>query len=255
MQTQQPQTYPKALVYRGTRFEFNPHLVQFGDPKKTPHGSYVLNVTYPLRGTLRDGVTQVHADVPVVLQTPVMTTNFGFSVMERDGQLKGSVDFAFYDNDSDEVHRFKETMLLWDSILLATAKTRRVEWFKSNAKASDEIIEYLFCPSVKENVRQSDGKRFADSLKPKVRRRSDQWQMQCFDESSKPLGVEDVTSKSRVRGLLTLSCVWLTETSFVASLEATQVQVVVPAQVGGYGFIDDGNGGDDTTNICQLAMQ
>lgn len=250
---QAAKSYPKVLVYRGTRFEFNPHLVQFGEPKKTPHGSYVLNVTYPLKGVLRDGVTHVQADVPIVLQTPVMATNFGFSVMERDGQLKGSVDFAFYDNDSDEVHQFKELMVLWDTVLLAAAKTRRVEWFKSNSKASDEIIEYLFCPTVKENIRQSDGKKFADSLKPKVRRRSEQWQMQCFDEASKPLQVEDVVSKSRIRGLLTLTCVWLTETSFVASLEATQVQVVVPAQMGGYGFIDDQPKDDDNT-VCQMAV-
>jgi len=67
-----------------------------------------------------------------------------------------------------EVFAFKRVMEEWDDIMVKTAKENRLVWFQSR-KATDEIIDYLHCPLVRENVRKSDGMRFADALRPKVK--------------------------------------------------------------------------------------
>jgi len=230
-------TFPKCLVYRNTRFEFNPQLIQYSAPKKTAHGGYCIQATYPINGTLSDG-TSVQANAPIVLQTPVMQTSFGFSINDRDGSTKGGVDLTFNDDAPADVMAFKDVMDLWDRLLVTKAKSSKVEWFKSS-KVSDDIIDYLYCKIVRENVRKSDGQKFADTLRPKIRRRSDQFVVDVFDIDGKPISIEEITPRSQIRALLSNSGIWLSDTLLVASFECAQIQQMASPELSGFAFVDD----------------
>ena len=230
-------TYPEILVYNGQKYPFNPARVRYSAPSKTAHGSYVIRTTYALpSGT----------EVPVVLQTPVITSQFGFGVTERDGQVKGGIDLTFLDTSPPDVMALKRVMAEWDALILKTAKENRLSWFQSK-KATDDIIDYLHCPLVRENVRKSDGMRFADALRPKVRHTA----VQCYDAEGNSIEATAFGPRSLVRAMLKQTGIWLSDSMFVASMEATHLQLMESPTVVGFPFVDSGDDRSKHGSDCE----
>ena len=197
----------------------------------------MISATYPVDGKLRDG-TPVKADVPLILQSPVMTTSFGMSTQERDGTIKGGVDLTFNDMAPDNVMAFKDVMTLFDRLLLEKAKECKLKWFKSN-KMTDAILDYLYIPMVRENIRKSDGQRFADTLRPKIRRRNNKFVCEVFDADGNPISIDEITPRCQIKALLSQTGIWLSESMFVSSFEASQIQMMASGSLSGYSFVDD----------------
>lgn len=230
--------YPNVLIYQGTRYPFDPHNVIYGTPKKTAHGGYKIDLTYLIKGTLADG-TPVERSVPIVLQTPTMTTTFGFSSKEmKDGKVKGNVDLTFYENMSDAARIFKQVLHLWDQLLLERAKKQKVQWFKSN-KVTDDILTYLYNPLVRENVRKSDGKQFADSFRLKIPRRGDRFDVEVWDANKNPIALDEITRGCSVRGLVRHNGIWFGDSMFCSSFETQQLQKQGDGRPSGFSFVPD----------------
>ena len=224
-------TYPAVLIYNGQKYAFDPHNVEYSLPKVTQHGGYKVTCTYKISDNLR---------VPIVIQTPVMTSTFGLSTAEHDGTLKASVDVTFDDKAGSDVASFKRVMCLWDSLLLQMAKDNKERWFKST-KISDEILDYLFIPTVRENVRKSDGQKFFDSIKGKVKQKNDQFICEVFGKDKSRIKIEDLGRQSMIRMLLVQSGVWFSESMFVSSFDCPQIQMVASGRLSGFSFVDDNN--------------
>ena len=221
--------YPNVLMYNGRLYPFNPHNIQYSLPKVTQHGGYVVQCSYKIS----DNVI-----APVFLQTPVMTSTFGLTTGEQEGKIRGSVDVTFNDSSGPEVELFKQTMSMWDSLLLQMAKDNKQKWFKS-AKITDEILDYLHIPMVRENVRKSDGQRFSDSMKGKIKRRNDQFCCEVFDSNKNPITLDDLARSSKIRMLLVQSGVWFSESMFVSSFDTPQIQLISSGQMNGFSFVDE----------------
>lgn len=236
--------YPNVLIYKGTRFPFNPHKIVYTKPKPTAHGGYVINTSYPLEGTLVDG-TQVLASVDIVLQTPTMSTTFGFSTKEHEGgKIRGTIDLTFYDDAGADIQAFKAVMGLWDELLLTRAKESKAIWFRSN-KITDDILAYLYNPMIRENVRKSDGKRFSDSFRSKVPRRFDRFDVEVYNDRQQPISLDELTRQCQVRMLVRQTGIWFSDTMFVSSFEAPQLQKMGEGRLTGYGFVDEADAGNN----------
>jgi hypothetical protein len=234
--------YPNVLIHEGTRFPFNPHLIQYAMPKQTNHGGYVVNCQYPITGQLADG-TRIQKLVPILLQTPDMITTFGMSSREHDGKIKGTIDVTFYDSAGADVQAFYQVMLLWDRLLLKKAKSNKQAWFRSD-KITDQILDYLYIPMVRKNTRKSDGKEFADSFRSKIPRRGDRFDAEAYNMEKQPISLDEITRMSVVRMLPRHTGVWFNDKMFVSSFEAPQVQKRGEGRLSGFAFV-----GDDSDEI------
>lgn len=221
--------YPEVLIYNGKKYPFNPYMVEYSGPKVTQHGGYKVTCTYKIDENIR---------VPIVIQTPVMTSTFGLSTAEHDGVLRASVDVTFDDKTGPDVALFKRVMSLWDSLLLQMAKDNKEKWFKSG-KITDEILDYLFIPTVRENVRKSDGQKFFDSIKGKVKQKNNQFYCEVFTKDKSKMRIEDLGRQSMIRMLLVQSGIWFSESMFVSSFDCPQIQMVASGRLSGFSFVDD----------------
>ena len=197
----------------------------------------MINCKYPVDGKLPDG-TRVRQDVDLVFQTPVMSTTFGMSKKEHDGKIKGTIDLSFYDTGDSDVQAFHQVMLLWDRLLLKKAKKNKKTWFNSN-KVTDDILNYLFNPMVRKNIRKTDGKEFSDSFRAKVKRRFERFEAEAYNASEEPISLDEITRQSQVRLLVRQTGIWFSETMFVSSFETFQIQKMADGEITGYAFIDD----------------
>jgi hypothetical protein len=170
-----------------------------------------------------------------------MVTCFGVNLSDRDGQNKAGIDLAFMDSAPSDVQAFKAVMEEWDRLLVQTAKANRAAWFRSE-KVSDSIIDYLYCPCVRPNIRKSDGQRFADTMRPKIKRRTDNGTdklgLDAFDDAGAPIDPLTIGPKSEVRVIVTQTGIWISESMFVCSFEAVQAQLLGKPQLAGFGFVD-----------------
>lgn len=230
------QAYPDILIFKGTRFPFDPHKVVYTSPKKTSHGGYLVQCMYEVEGNLADG-TPVSQSVPIVLQTPEMVTTFGMSAKEHDGgKIRGTVDVAFRDNAGQDVSAFHDVMKLWDRLVLEKAKSEKATWFKSS-KITDEILDYLYNPMVRKNIRKSDGKEFSDSFRSKIPRRYERFDCEAYDDQARPIPLSDITRMATIRKLCRHTGVWFSDTMFVSSFEALQIQKMQDGKMQGYSFV------------------
>jgi hypothetical protein len=230
--------YPNILIYKGTRCPFNPDNIVYAKPKITNHGGYVIGAQYKLSCQLADGSHVTDVLVPIILQTPVMTTTFGMSSKEHDGKIKGNVDVTFYDQAGPDVHAFKQVMGLWDRKLLALAKKNKSVWFNSN-KITDAILDYLYISMIRKNVRKTDQKEFSDSFRAKIPRRQERFECEVYNAAQQPIPIDELTRMSEIRELCRLSGIWISETMFVASFEAIQIQKVGEGRMTGFSFVGD----------------
>lgn len=221
--------YPEVLIYNGKKYHFDPHKVEYSDPKVTQHGGYKVTCSYRLSD---------NENVPIVIQTPIMTSTFGLSTAVHDGNIRSSVDVTFDDKGGHETLRFKQVMQLWDSLLLQMAKDNKERWFKSS-KITNEILDYLFIPTVRENIRKSDGQKFFDSMKGKIKKKNEQYVCEVYAKDKSIIKLEDIGRHSMIRMLLCQSGVWFSESMFVSSFDCPQIQMVATGQLDGFSFIDD----------------
>jgi hypothetical protein len=232
--------YPSLLIYKGTRFPFNPHKVIYGEVKPTNHGGFMIQCKYPIDGKLADG-TPIRGLADILLQTPVMSTTFGMSTKEHDaGKIRGTIDVSFYDDAEDDVKAFKDTLELWDTLLLNKAKKEKKEWFKSD-KVTNDILQYLYNPMKRSNVSKKDGKVFCDSFRAKVPRRFNRWDSEVFDASQNPISLDEITRQCQLRMLVRHTGIWFGTQMFVSSFDIPQIQKVGEGRMTGYSFVGDGD--------------
>jgi hypothetical protein len=236
--TQQILDYPDILIYRGTRFAFNPHLVKYSSPKPTSHGGYVVQCTYPIiKNKLSDG-TNVSIDVDIMLQTPVMQTTFGMSTKEHDkGKIRGTVDLCFSPGSAKEVDAFHDVLLLWDKLLLKRAQNNKKVWFKSN-KITDDILQYLYNPIIRKNKSKNDDKEYPDSFRSKIPRRFNRFECEVYNAEEEPISLDEITRGCTLRKICRHTGIWFGETMFVSSFETPQIQKMGEGKLSGYAFVD-----------------
>ena len=231
--------FPKILIYKSARHAFDPRKIVYTDPKPTAHGGYVSNCSYPLTIESKDGRSSVHS-VEIILQTPTMPTTFGFSTKEHEaGKMRGTIDVAFLDSASTPaVDLFHEVLALWDKCLLKRAQKNKVAWFRST-KVTDDILTYLYNPMLRKNVSKKDGKEYADSFRIKVPNRKGVFVCEVFDADRTKIDITDITPQCTLKELTRHTGVWFSDTMFVSSNEALQVQKIAEGRMAGYGFVGD----------------
>jgi hypothetical protein len=232
-------SYPNILIYRHTRFQFDPHKIIYSNPKPSGHGGYVIKAQYPVDGNLMDG-TPVKQNVDILLQTPEMTTTFGMSTKEHDaGKIRGTVGVTFFDDANADVQSFKAVMSMWDQLLLEEAKRCKQVWFKSN-KVTDEILTYLYNPMVRRNIRKKDNKEFSASFRSKIPRRFDRFDCECYNDLEQPIPLNEITRMCTLRKLCRHTGIWFSDTMFVSSFESIQIQKLSEGRISGYAFVQSG---------------
>jgi hypothetical protein len=219
-------TYPKVLLYNNTLHPFDPHRIEYSNPRVTQHGGYVIQCKYKLDSGLL---------VPIILQTPILPTTFGANTqVEQDGKAKSSIDISFDGTLSPAMALFKKTIALWDTLVLQMAKDKKEVWFKQSTKITDEILDYLYIPMLRKTKRK-DGSYFPECLKGKIKPNN----CQVFNADRESIHVSDVTRGASVRVLLEQSGLWFNDKLFVSSFEAAQIQLVVATTLNGYGFVEE----------------
>lgn len=228
-------TFPNILIYDGKRHPFNPANIVFHDPKPSGHGGFLVRQTY----RLKDEKTGKMIEVPIYIQTPVMTSRWGKSEKEFDGAPRASLDLDFGTKDiSKDVEDFHNVMLLWDAHIVATAIQRKSTWFK-DGKLTEEILRYLYHSMVRKNEQEKDGiKRvYPDSIRMKIQKRYGRWECLVFDDKKNQLTLDALKPDTRCAGLMVNTGIWFTSKSWTSSNRVEQVKVYPSQKISGFGFV------------------
>lgn len=231
-------TYPNILVYDNKRYAFDPHKVIYSNPSVNNHGGHVITCKYPIQYEIGNGSSE-QREVDIVIQTPEMQTTFGFSKQEHEkDKVSGSISVTFYDDASASAQSFKNVMALWDSLLLQKAKDKKTVWFDSD-RLTDEILDYLYNPMVKKNIRKKDGRQFEDSFKAKVPRYGDRFDCEVYAKDATPISLDEITPMCAVRMQCHQTGIWFSDKSFVSSFKTPQVQKLKEGKQTGFAFVGD----------------
>lgn len=253
-------SWPKVLVYMGRRYAFNPHKIIFGEPSKTSHGSFVVNAQYPI--TLDSGSTQ---RVPIILQTPRMRTQFGFSDKKfsggkasgpgdakegggGEGETRAQCDLTFANKESDPaLQEFHEVLEVADEVTLAHAIKNKARWFR-DPNISTEILRYLYKGWKRRNIRKTDGRQFFDDIRPRVQKRYNKYECGVFNaekkpfkEDGSPLTVHDIKRGSTLSSLIEFNGIWFLSTSWSVTFKYLQVRIEQQQNYDSYSFVEDGS--------------
>jgi hypothetical protein len=237
-------SFPNILIFNGKRYPFNPHQIVFSSPKPSGHGGYHVKQEYLLKD---DKGKQIK--VPIVVQTPVMHSQWGLSEKEYDGKTNASLDLRF-DKDSKECEQFHDVMILWDAVIVETAIKNKSSWFK-DSRLTNEILQYLYHPMVKKNISEKDGVRreYPDSLRLKIQKRYGRYECDVFDQDKKPTTLQAIKADSSMQSLFSNTGLWFSSKSFTSSNRALQVKTCASHKITGCGFLDEEEEETDQTKV------
>ena len=225
------------LLFGKAKYAFDPTNLIVGTPRQL-RNSKKADISYRL--TLANGTTK---DVsPVILQTPVLKTTFGFSTYRHVGgdRIKLSLDARFSDPDSAVLATLRAT----DAHLVKVIKSRLDE-FVSAKKRSPEMVNLMYNDLVRSN--EKDGVVYDPSVSFKIASSEEgglvQARIKVFTADStsgsfQEIEVGEIGKGATYRGVVSVEGIYVTPQSLTPKLRIDQAQKLSDGTATGFAFVD-----------------
>jgi hypothetical protein len=216
----------------------NPELVTVSEkPTKMDSGAKYVYVGYNNKN--------------LVVQTPEMDMPFGLNVYDEGKYPKYSVDVSFKGVENNKsMKAFYDNLKAMDDRLISEGMKNSLSWLgKPKSKASREVIESMFRPTVKDAKDKNDNPLpYPARLKLKIPYKDDNCITQFYNKEGTLL--TDDVSKILVRGTkakVIMQCVgiWISAGSYMCQWKAVRMEVDVPETSDDSHFLPDTDDEDD----------
>lgn len=223
-------------------FPFDPKNIIYSARKKCTIG-HVVNLEYHLV----DEDEKLDCNVPIVLQTPVMKTPFGFSesafkkVDAKTGQSKPQYNLHMTMGDiqnNDSVRDFFMAMYAWDCRTLEVAQSCKAQWFPATRNLKDNQVEVYQKRLSDVQTNKTNGAVYPPRLNLKIDERNSRIDTKFFDSNRNPVDPTECVPGSCAQAIIECSGIWFSEAGFSTSLKAKQVQLSPMASYEKYSFAD-----------------
>lgn len=190
---------------------------------------------------------------PLMIQTPLMPTNFGLCTMNKDEDMKSSgssgansfggnwkVDLSFkdvmqltYNRDAapkeiKDTESFFLTLCLLDQLVLQKAKENVKTWFAGNRNIclDPDSVKTVYRPLTALRYSKNKGRYYSPALRVKAGRTRGAFNFHVFDNGCKEVPPETIQPDSLLLCVLEVTGIWFVgDTSFGVGLRLLQAQV------------------------------
>jgi len=169
---------------------------------------------------------------PFIFQTPQMKAPYGLSDWQNE---KFYLDLSF--SDQEDVVAFRQKIEEFEDLIIDTAHTNSVSWFKSNKNKA--TLKQLFTSSIKKKADSAYPPTFKISV-PMKKGKFDCDAYNCRKEALE-ISKTTITGGSKVNAIVQCSGLWIAGAKFGCTYKIVQAKIVTAENkaISGYSFIDD----------------
>ncbi len=234
-----PVNTPLYVVYKKEKNKFNPDNVVVGTPLKRNRGVRA-DVTYSF--VLANGSTR---EVPLVFQTPVSFSRFGFSKYSHEGdesKVKCSVDMCFRDHESATLASFRAL-----DAKLKLEISEHLDVFFPGKGLKKDFIEIIYNDLVKQTVK--DGVSYDPYIRLKVQSFERDGAMvcnvTCFDADANKdnfkdhqLQITDFNAGCEFRGKVLFEGIYVAAGKCSPVVRVDRIQKISSGEDDSFGFVE-----------------
>lgn len=227
------------VIHGSNKYRFDVNNVILGSPKQLKT-SKRADVSYRVKYT--NGTSR---DVPLVFQTPVLSSNFGFSQYKYDkndstAKTKLSMDATFRDENSAVL----ATIRAFDAKLVELIQDQ-MSSFLPKKKQNAELVDLMYTPLVK--TTEKDGVVYSPFVRFKIMSFEQDGvisaNVKCFTADSKKDGFEEIEvgelgAGCEFRAFCSFEGVYVSPKAFCPIIRADQLQKISDGKTDGFAFHD-----------------